>query len=303
MSEKISVQNPLMKNIEVVDSKFEFLDKILSDINLENKIVLDAGTGGGSARFLAQKGPKKIICVAGPGDKRKEISARSALESIGYKNYQIILRNLICADLFHSESFDFILADYLIDELGGFAPLGIYDVLNNLYRFLRKGSELVIINPETYISFQPRYDTISMGEIHGDAQLKKRNNRDLIDAVNVLFSIVKKLKLLYSSVSSPTYSKWICKWLTDAGFKELKTYFFDIKRSVNEEFTQCSRWCRQRILSMCPPKLQEGLLEKLEEIISEYNGRDVNKDDFFLQKDYIIRAKKLGRNIGTMVKD
>jgi len=142
-----------MENV-VVSSQSKFLDKVISDVNLENKVVLDAGTGGWSARFLAQKKPEKIVCVAGPGDMRKEEEARNALQSLCYKNYQIILENLICENLFPSNTFDFILAHYLIEEVDGFAPLGICEVVHNLYKYLRKGGELVIVNPEAYVPFR-----------------------------------------------------------------------------------------------------------------------------------------------------
>ncbi len=109
---------------------------MLSDVDFENKIVLDAGTGGWSARFLAQRGPGKIVCVAGPGDIRKEEEARNALQSLRYENYRIIMENLIGENLFPENSFDFIFAHYLVEEVDGFAPLGICEVLNNLYKFL-----------------------------------------------------------------------------------------------------------------------------------------------------------------------
>ena len=159
-----------MDNV-VVSSQSKFLDKVLSDINFESKVVLDAGTGGWSARYLAHKRPGKIVCIAGPGDIRKEEEAGNALQSIDYKNYQLILGNLICENLFPANSFDFIFAHYLIEEVDGFAPLGICEVLQNLRKFLREGGELVIVNPEAYAPFRPENELTSTIGIRGDAQL------------------------------------------------------------------------------------------------------------------------------------
>ena len=296
----------------VVNSQSKFLDDVLSDINFENKVVLDAGTGGWSARYLTNKRPVKIVCVAGPGDIRKEEETRNALQSLCYKNYQIIMENLICENLFPANSFDFIFAHYLIEEVDGFAPLGICEVLQNLHKFLREGEELVIVNPEEYAPFRPGYELTSTIGIRGDAQLEKRSDRDLIDALYLLLFTPATLMLLSNLTGGRYPSRWICNWLTDAGFKELETHFFDIKVSVDEEFTQKSTFARQIISTMCTPKLREGLLEKLEEVVSEYKRRNaksnavrrsrplgfarlrlsVTEDDFFLQRHYVIRAKK-----------
>jgi SAM-dependent methyltransferase len=280
-----------MENV-VVSSQSKFLDRVLSDVNFENKVVLDAGTGGWSARFLAQREPGKIVCVAGPGDMRKEEEARNALQSIDYKNYQIILGNLICENLFPANSFDFIFAHYLIEEVDGFAPLGICEVLHNLHKFLREGGELVIVNPEAYVPFRPEYKLTSTIGIQGDAQLEKRSKRDLIDALYILLFTPATLMLLSNLTGGRYPSKWICNWLTDAGFKELETHFFDTKVYVDKDFTQRSTFARQIISTMCAPKLREGLLEILEGVVSEYKRRNVTEDDFFLQRHYVICAKK-----------
>jgi len=300
-----------MENV-VVNSQSKFLDDVLSDINFENKVVLDAGTGGWSARFLAQRGPGKIVCIAGPGDIRKEEEARNALQSLCYKNYQIIMENLICENLFPVNSFDFIFAHYLVEEVDGFAPLGICEVLQNLHKLLREGGELVIVNPEAYAPFRPEYELTSTIGIRGDAQLEKRSNRDLIDTLLLLLMTPATLMLLTNLTGVRYPSGWICNWLSNAGFKELERHFFDTKVNVDKEFTQRSTFARQIISTMCTPKLREGLLEILEEVISEYKRRNaksnavrrsrplgfarlrlsVTEDDFFLKRHYVIRAKK-----------
>ena len=276
----------------IVNSEFKFLDRVLSDVSLENKVVLDAGTGGRSTRFLAQRQPGKLVCVAAPGDTRKEEEARERLESMNYGNYQILLENLVSEALFPSNSFDFILAHYLIQSVDGFAPLGVYEVLCSLYKYLRQGGELVIVEPEAYAPFRPEYELTSTYEVLGDAQLGRRSNRELIDTILFLVMIPDSLKLLSPPTGGRYPSKWICNWLTGVGFTELEECSFDIKMYVDKEFTQRAAFTRQMIMKTCTPKFRDGLLEKLEEVVSEYKSRGVSKDDFFLQRHYVIRARK-----------
>lgn len=276
----------------VVSSKSESLHRALSDVDFDNKTILDAGTGVWSASFLARRAPDKIVGVVGPGDIRKEEEAKNAFQSIGYRNYRLISENLICENLFPADAFDFILADGFVEEVDSFAPLGICKVLRNFYNFLRDGGELAIVNPEAHPPFCPEYRLTSTHGIQGEMQLRKRSNRDLIDAIHLLLSTSLTLNLLFPLTFACYPSEWICNWLIDAGLKEVQRYLFDVKVPMEQEFTKRYTSTRQIISTIHPLTLQEGLLHKLEEIASEYKRRDVAEDDCFLQRHYIIRAKK-----------
>ena len=276
----------------VVSSKSESLIRALSDVDFDNRTILDAGTGVWSARFLARRAPDKIVGVVGPGDYRKEAEARNVFQSMGYSNYQLISGNLICDNLFPADAFDFILADGLIEEVDSFAPLGICRIFRNFYIFLRGGGELAIVNAEAHPPFCPVFRLTSTHGIQGEMQLNKRNNRDLIDAIHLLLSTALTLKLLFPLTFACCPSEWICNWLIDAGFREVKRYLFDVKVPMEQEFAKRYTSTRQIISTIHPLTLREGLLHKLEEIASEYKRRDAAEDDCFLQRHYIIRAKK-----------
>ena len=273
----------------VINSRREFL----ASLNLENKVVLDAGTGGWSARFLAEKRSKKIVCVSGPGDIRKKKEARQALQSTSCENYELLNGNLADERLFAAKSFDFILADYLIEEIDTFAPLGICGVLSNFYRYLRCGGEVIIVNPEARIPFRPDFELNSTLGVQGNAELKKRSHQDLIDAVYLLLSTALTLKFMFPLTFNRYPSQWIGTWLTNVGFKELKRYFFDMQVYLVQEFTKRVASVRQIIQTICVPKQQEALLEQLAEIVLEFEHRNVSEDDFFLYRHYIIHAKKV----------
>ena len=230
--------------------------------------------------------------VVGPGDVRKEEEARNAFQSAGYSNYQLISGNLICDNLFSADAFDFILADGFIEEVNSFAPFGICRISRNFYKFLRDGGELAIVNPEAHPPFRPEYRLTSTHGIQGEVQLNKRSNRDLIDAIHLLLSTALTLKLLFPLTFACYLSEWICNWLIDAGLKEIKRYHFDVKVPIKQEFTKRYTSTRQIISTIHPLALREGLLHKLEEIASEFKRRDAAEDDCFLQRHYIIRAKK-----------
>ena len=271
-----------------ITSRREFL----ASLDLKNKAVLDAGTGDWSARFLAEKNPKKIVCVSGPGDTRKKEEAERALQSTSYENYQLLNGNLADEKLFAANSFDLILADYLMEEIDTFAPLGICDVLGNFHRYLRLGGEVIIVNPEANIPFRPDFELNSALGIEGDAQLEKRDHRDLIDAVYLLLSTALTLKFMFPLAFNRYPSQWIGTWLINAGFKKLKRYFFDTQVHLSQEFTKRVTSVRQVIKAICAPKQREALLEQLAEIVSEFKHRNVPEDDFFLHRHYIIYAKK-----------
>jgi len=281
-----------MFSCNIVSSEFEFLDRSLSDVNLQGKDVLDAGAGARSARFLALKNPRKLVCIVGPGDIRKEEEAGNRLESMGYKDYQIVQENLACENPSRSDSFDFILAHYLIQSVDGFAPLGVYKVLCSLHSYLRKGGELVIIEPEPLVPFRPAYEILSTYEIRGDAELEKRSSRHLMDVVYFLVTTATRLTLLNTATEGHYPSEWVYNWLTGLGFTELRKSHFDIKVYVDKEFTQRAAFARDIISKMNSSKLRDGLLEKLEEVILAFKRRNVTKDDFFLHRHYAIRAGK-----------
>ncbi len=276
----------------VVSSKSESLSRVLSDVDFHDKTVLDAGTGVWSARFLARRAPAKIVGVVGPEDIRKEEEAGIAFESIGYRNYQLISANLISQNLFSANVFDFILADHLIEEVDSFAPLGICGVFRNLSKFLRDGGELAIVNPEAQPPFCPAYRLTSTYGIQGEIQLSKRSNRELMDALYLLLSASLTLNVLFPLTFVCYPSEWVRNWLIDAGLKEVRNYFFDVKVPTGREFTKRYTSTKQIISTIHPSTLQEGLLHKLEEVASEYKRRDIAEDDYFLQRHYIIRAKK-----------
>jgi len=213
---------------------------------------------------------------------------------MGHKDYQVVQENLAYENPLRSDSFDFILAHYLIQSVDGFAPLKAFEVLRNLYNYLRSDGELVIIEPEPHAQFRPEYKITSTYEIRGDAELEKRSNRDLIDILYLLVTTATRLTLLNTATEEHYPSEWVYNWLINVGFTGLKKCIFDIKVYVKKEFIQRAAFVRDIISRMhYLPELKDGLLKKLEEVVLAFERRNVTEDDSFLYSHYAIRARKI----------
>jgi SAM-dependent methyltransferase len=204
----------------------------------------------------------------------------------------VVQENLACENPSRLDSFDFILAHYLIQSVDGFTPLKVCEVLRNLHSYLRKGGELVVIEPEPHVPFRPEYEITSMYEVRGDAELEKRSNRDLIDVLYFLVTTATRLTLLNTAIEGNYPSEWIYNWLNSVGFTILEKCHFGIKMYVDKEFTQRTAFARNILSKMDASKLRDGLLEKLEMVVSEFRRRNVPEDDLFLHRHYVIRAQK-----------
>ena len=73
---------------------------------------------------------------------------------------------------------------------------------------------------------------------------------------------------------------------------EEKSVVAEVKVQMGREFTKRFSWTRQIMPTIHPSTFGEGLLHELEKVTSEYKRRDVAEDAHFLQRHYIIRAKK-----------
>lgn len=49
---------------------------------------------------------------------------------------------------------------------------------------------------------------------------------------------------------------------------------------------------KQRIGNLQNPKLKEGLSEDLSKLVSEFESRNINEEDTFLRKNFLITTEK-----------
>ncbi|MEO1187941.1 MAG: class I SAM-dependent methyltransferase, partial [Pseudomonadota bacterium] len=81
---------------------------------------LDAGTGLHSIGWISQLSTDRWTAVTGaPGDAER---VRVAVKDVQRKDDKIVLGNWASADLLKGETYDTVLADFLIGAVEGFAP-------------------------------------------------------------------------------------------------------------------------------------------------------------------------------------
>ena len=125
----------------------EFYDWVLRDLNLKDKVVLDAAVGAGWAtRFWAEKiheqgGTSKIISIDNdfPGGWKEKIMTR-----LGEYGKYVQLKEADIFDLpFDNESIDIVNCDDTIVFLDP-TPLKLLIALNEFRRVLKPSGELII---------------------------------------------------------------------------------------------------------------------------------------------------------------
>ncbi|MBL8265032.1 class I SAM-dependent methyltransferase, partial [Steroidobacter sp.] len=82
--------------------------------------VLDAGTGPASMRWLLSLNTERWTAVT--GSPRMADVARKELRDRLRPNDRLIVGNWLDHDLLANETFDVVLADYLLGAVDGFAP-------------------------------------------------------------------------------------------------------------------------------------------------------------------------------------
>jgi SAM-dependent methyltransferase len=278
---------------DIVIPKIDILRGILSQYDFGNASVLDAGTGKTSAQLLANMKPKTLVCVTLEGDLRKGESVKRILDSQNNKGHVLLYGDLANETLFNEGSFDFILADYLVGEL---AVDKVLRVFKNLFKFLKPEGQVLLVDREFCPGFVPRFRYLSMGKIKGSTELEKRSDRDLVEVANLFLTIPRELLLLSETERSfdfPSY--WVSLWLEDVGFQVLEVSYFDSKVNTESEFRSRVEWAKQRIKNIKNSKLRKGLIEELEKVVIEYDVRKIAKSDFFLRKQFLIRAARSTR--------
>lgn len=109
--------------------------------------VLDAGTGRNSLRWVATLGSERWTAVTGAVAMAAQ--ARAAAGAAMRPADRIVVGNWIDPGLLAGESFDTVLADYLVGAVEGFAPYG-QDTLLRRLRSLTRG-RLYLIGLEPYV--------------------------------------------------------------------------------------------------------------------------------------------------------
>ncbi|MFW6040878.1 MAG: class I SAM-dependent methyltransferase, partial [Thermoplasmatota archaeon] len=119
------------------------MDK-LKGLDLEEKLVLDAGTGGcNMTRYLSEWGAE-VISVDYRPDWQKQ--CRDIIDKT-----QFITADLGNMPFFKSEIFDYVICNFVVSALSESKSLLISSPLREFYRILKKNGMLVVIDYQPFI--------------------------------------------------------------------------------------------------------------------------------------------------------
>ncbi|HUT04172.1 MAG TPA: class I SAM-dependent methyltransferase [bacterium] len=256
----------------VLSEKLDLLREVLRPISLQDKRVLDAGTGRTSARALLEKEPSEIVLVAAPGDERKAKPAREALAQFPNTKGNVILGDLSNSGLSPPDSFDFALADYLIGEIDCFAPSMQFPILANIYNWLRPGGELLIVDIEP----------------------------PAVNKVGVL-SLMQEF-VFWAQMTSVLARRWkdrprdykaelVSTWLKGIGFADIRTDYYE--RRLDVEYADgIHKMAVERLSGLRNESIREGLRHQLDAALSAIRDLPASRWINMTQTNYSIRAVK-----------
>jgi hypothetical protein len=112
---------------------------------------LDAGTGTHSMGWIASLETERWTAISGA--EGHAIQVRDAVENVRRPQDRIIVANWASERLLHGETYDTVLADYLLGAIEGFAPY----FQDRLFARLRPhvGQRLYVVGVEPYVIGQP----------------------------------------------------------------------------------------------------------------------------------------------------
>jgi len=249
----------------------QLYDWVLKDLDLRNKVVLDAAVGAGWAtRFWAEQvheqgGTSKMISIDTdfPGEWKEKI-----MTHLGEYGKYVQLREADIFDLpFDSESMDIVNCDDTLVFLNP-TPLKLLTALKEFYRVLKPSGELIIAS-ETTVDLSPEDEgqwrrwnlAKAIYDLKGETWSTEPRPGEVKSALKILGFDVYDQKIFPKIKNTRTYLNCINEW------KEIMLN--DISKL---------QW----------DSLKEGLTRSVEEIYEK-----VKKDGFMMNPPmYVLKCKK-----------
>lgn len=230
--------------------------------------LLDAGTGKGSMRWLLSLTTDRWTAVT--GSSRMAEVARAEIAERQRPQDRLIVGNWMDAELLSGESYDTVLADYLLGAMDAFAPYW----QDNLFARLKPlvGRRLYVIGLEPYVAF---VSSDPAGRIVGD------------------IGRVRDACLLLSN--DRPYREypldWVLRSLRASGLRIVDTQRFPIRygeRFINSQLDLCS----ESLQRMRDRALAVALQSHIADLRSRALAMAANEGGLRHGYDYIVVAER-----------
>ncbi|MBD3336192.1 MAG: methyltransferase domain-containing protein [Candidatus Eisenbacteria bacterium] len=227
------------------------IEQALAPIDVQGLTVLEAGTGAGRmTRYLAEHGARWVASVSNEWEHLEYARNRTPEElqsRIGY-----LLADLRSLAMMPSETFDLATAHFLLSVTG---PIDGLKILHELFRVLREGGRLVIIE---YAPFYPSTSSTSW--------IQQEYWR-LENALGVLLT------------GKPSYTEYPSDWLADhlecLGFADVECVrIAENIRWPSELLLEHAEEIREDLAKLRHELLRRAFREQLERLVEA--GRDVD---------------------------
>lgn len=227
--------------------------------------VLDAGTGINSLRWLRTLPAESLTAVTGA-----EMMVRRIGEALGPSpaNERILAGNWADPAFLRNETFDVVLADYLIGAIDGFAPY-FQDAMIERLRAACAG-RLYLVGLEPYVLDKP-----------SDPE------------ADIVFRIGRLRDTFLLLSGQKTYREfplaWVTRHLERAGFRTIDIRKFPIRyraRFVNAQLDMCANR-----LHLVPEDLRSALAAHVENLREQALRLETKNEGLRLGFDYVIAAE------------
>lgn len=229
--------------------------------------VLDAGTGRGSMSWLLSLDTARWTAVTGAQSMadqvRRQIDGRMRAQD------RLVVGNWMDPDLLADETYDTVLADYLVGAIEGFAPYWQDRIFARLRPLVAR--RLYVIGLEPYVPYLPA------------------------DAAGRIVSEIGRLRdaclLLAGERPYREYPMdWVLRQLRAAGFRPLDTQRFAIRygeRFVNGQLDMCD----QRLLRLKDRALALAMMEHVAQLRERALAMVAAEGGLRHGHDYVIAAE------------
>jgi hypothetical protein len=227
--------------------------------------VLDAGTGINSLRWLRSLPANRLTAVTGA-----ELMVRRIGETLGPSpaHERILAGNWADPDFLPNETFDVVLADYLIGAIDGFAPYFQDEMIERLRAAC--AGRLYLVGLEPYVLDKP---ASAEGEI--------------------VFHIGRLRDTFLLLSGQKTYREfplaWVTRQLERWGFRMVDIRKFPIRyraRFVNAQLDMCANR-----LHLVPEDLRSALAAHVEDLRQRALRLEAKNEGLRLGFDYVVAAE------------